>query len=157
MAYFLRKMILAKTWYKTHNSELLAIVKAFKTWRHYLDVCKHKVFVLIDWNNFQKFIDTNNLGSRQVCWAQEHSRYHFWIDYCQRKANETAEALSRFPGQDDEEKGNLWAENTQILYCLQFLLINVSISGLITTFLGLSPQHQVLICRTYALPQLRRF
>ena len=31
VAYFLRKMIPAKTRYKTHNSELLAIVKAFKT------------------------------------------------------------------------------------------------------------------------------
>ena len=31
MAYFLCKMILAKTWYKTHDGELLAIVEAFKT------------------------------------------------------------------------------------------------------------------------------
>ena len=36
MAYFLCKMILAKTQYKTHNRELLAIIEAFKTWRHYL-------------------------------------------------------------------------------------------------------------------------
>ena len=31
VAYYSRKIILAKTWYKTHNSELLAIVEAFKT------------------------------------------------------------------------------------------------------------------------------
>ena len=31
ISYVLRKMILAKTWYKTHNSKLLAIVEAFKT------------------------------------------------------------------------------------------------------------------------------
>ncbi len=36
VAFFSRKMILAETWYKTHNQELLAIVEAFKTWRHYL-------------------------------------------------------------------------------------------------------------------------
>ena len=29
-------MILAKTRYKTHNGKLFAIVKAFKTWKHYL-------------------------------------------------------------------------------------------------------------------------
>ena len=31
VAFFLKKMILAETWYETYNSELLAIVKAFKT------------------------------------------------------------------------------------------------------------------------------
>ena len=36
VAYFLRRMILAETRYKTHNGELLVIVKAFKTWKHYL-------------------------------------------------------------------------------------------------------------------------
>ena len=34
VAYYLQKMFSAKTWYKTHNGDLLAIVKAFKTWRH---------------------------------------------------------------------------------------------------------------------------
>ena len=36
VAYLSRKIISAKTQYKTHNAELLAIVKTFKTWRHYL-------------------------------------------------------------------------------------------------------------------------
>ena len=31
VTFFLQKMILAETRYKTHNGELLAIVKAFKT------------------------------------------------------------------------------------------------------------------------------
>ena len=31
VAFFLRKMIPAKTWYETHNGKLLAIVEAFKT------------------------------------------------------------------------------------------------------------------------------
>ena len=53
IAYFLRKMIFAKTRYKTHNCELLAIIKAFKTWRHYLESCKHKVLVSTDYNNLQ--------------------------------------------------------------------------------------------------------
>ena len=51
VAYFLRKMIPAKTRYETHNSELLAIAKAFKTWRHYLKDCKHEVLVHTDHNN----------------------------------------------------------------------------------------------------------
>ena len=36
VAFFLRKMIPAETRYKTHDSEFLAIVEVFKTWKHYL-------------------------------------------------------------------------------------------------------------------------
>ena len=51
VAFFSRKMISAKTQYKTHNGELEAIVKAFKMWHHYLKGCKHEIFVFIDHNN----------------------------------------------------------------------------------------------------------
>ena len=106
IVYFSRKMIPAEMRYETHDGELLAIVEAFKTWRHYLKGCKHKVLVLTDHNNLRRFMDTKSLSSRQVRWAQELSRYHFWIDYRQGKANGAADALSRFPqrSQDEEEK-----------------------------------------------------
>ena len=44
-------MILAETWYETHNKELLAIIEAFKTWRYYLEGCKHEVLMLTDYKN----------------------------------------------------------------------------------------------------------
>ena len=37
VAFFSKKMILTKTRYETHDGELLAIVEAFNTWRHYLE------------------------------------------------------------------------------------------------------------------------
>ena len=89
-------MVSVETQYKTHNSKLLAIIKAFKTWRHYLERCKYKVLVFIDHNNLCCFIDTKNLSSRQVYWAQELFQYHFQIDYRQGKANAAADTLSRF-------------------------------------------------------------
>ena len=90
-AYFSRKRIPAKTRYKTHDGELLAIVEAFKTWRHYLEDCKHEMLILTDHNNLQKFMDKKSLSSHQVRRAQQLSRYHFWIDDCQRKANAAAD------------------------------------------------------------------
>ncbi len=90
-------MIPAETRYKTHNGELLAIVEAFNTWKHYLEGCKHKVLMLTDHNNVQRFMDTKSLRSRQIRWAQELSRYQFWIDYRQSKANGAADILSRYP------------------------------------------------------------
>ena len=66
VAFFSRKMIPAKTQYKTHDGELLAIVEAFKTWRHYLEGCKHEVLILTDYSNLCRFMDTKSLSSRQV-------------------------------------------------------------------------------------------
>ncbi len=74
-------MIPARTRYATHNGKLLAIFEAFKTWRHYLEGCKHKVLVLTHHNNLQRFMNIKSLGSRQVRWTQKLSRYHFRIDY----------------------------------------------------------------------------
>ena len=74
-------MIPIKTRYKTHNGKLLAIVEAFKTWRHYLEGCKHKVLMLTNHNNLRRFMDTKSLSSKQVRWAQKLSYYYFQIDY----------------------------------------------------------------------------
>ncbi len=70
-------MIPAKTCYKTHDQELLAIVEVFKTWHHYLEGCKYEVLVFTDHNNLRQFMDTKSLSSCQVRWAQELSQYHF--------------------------------------------------------------------------------
>ena len=86
-------MISAETRYETHNGELLAIVEAFKTWKYYLESSQHEALVLTDQNNLQQFMNTKSLSSRQVCWAQKLSRYHFQIDYRQGKANGAADAL----------------------------------------------------------------
>ena len=76
------------------------------------------VLVLINHNNLRRFIDTKSLSSRQVCWAQELSRYHSRIDYHQGKANGAADALFRFSQKSQNEEDKLRAGNTQILYCL---------------------------------------
>ena len=146
-------MIPAETQYKTHDGKLLAIVEAFKIWRHYLEGCKHEIFVLTDHNNLRHFMDTKSLSSRQVRWAQKLSRYHFHIDYRQGKANGAADALSQYPQQNSEEEATLRVENTKILHWLQSSLANVS--GLSLDIF--SPLHQILVCGTAILPQLRRF
>ena len=154
-------MIPAKTRYKTYNGKLLAIVEAFKTWRHYLKGCKHEVLVLTDHNNLRRFIDTKSLSSRQVCWAQELSCYHFRIDYRQGKANAAADALSRFSQRSQDEEDELQAENGRILHRLQNSLTNASLAGFSLSASSSSSLpshlHQVLICGTYVLPQLRQF
>ncbi len=86
-------MIPAETRYETHDGELLAIVKAFKTWRHNFKSYKYEVLILTDHNNLQRFIDIKSLSFKEVRWAQELLRYHFQIDYQQGKANGAVDAL----------------------------------------------------------------
>ncbi len=153
-------MILAETRYKTHNQELLAIVQAFKTWRHYLKGCKYEVLIFTDHNNLHQFIDTKSLSFRQVCLAQKLSQYQFWIDYCQEKANAAVDALSHFPQKSQAEEEILWDENTQIFYRLQTLLTKTNLAELSllsyqTT--DLLPLHQVFICGNQVLPQFCQF
>ena len=69
IAYFSRKMIPAESRYKTHNAKFLAIVEAFKTWRYYLEGCKHKVLVLTNHHNLCRFMNIKSLSSCQVRWA----------------------------------------------------------------------------------------
>ena len=76
IAHYLRKMILAKTWFKSHNSEFVAIVELFKIWKQYLESYKHKVFVLIDYNNFQQFINIKSLSYCQFYRAQKLFYYY---------------------------------------------------------------------------------
>ena len=63
-------------------------------------------------------MNTKNLSSRQVWWAQELSRYNFQIDYCQGKVNVDADALLRFLQRSQSKEKELSAENIQILYWL---------------------------------------
>lgn len=57
-------MILIETWYETYNGQLLAIIKAFKTWNDYLANCKYKVLIFIDYKNLHHFMDTKSLSAR---------------------------------------------------------------------------------------------
>ena len=156
VAYFSRKMIPAETRYETHDGELLAIVEAFKNWRHYLEGCKHEVLVLTDHNNLRRFMDTKSLSPRQVRSAQELSRYNFRIDYRQGKANGAGDALARYPQRSQGEEEVLRAENTRILHRLRSSLTSASISG-ITSTQHLTPPYHVIICGTHVFPQLRQF
>ena len=64
--------------------------------------------------------------------------------------------LSQYPQQIAKEEETFKAKKIKILHQLQFSLINASLSSL-STSVKLLLLHQVLICRTYVLPQLRQF
>ena len=66
VAYYFRKIIPTKTWYKTHDGEHLAIVEIFKIWQQYLEACKHKKLVLTNYNNLCRFMKIKSLSFCEV-------------------------------------------------------------------------------------------
>ena len=103
VTFWSRKMIPAEQQYKTHDQELLAIVMAFKQWRHYLEGSTHSVEVLTDYNNLHRFMNVKSLNGRQARWAVKFAAYNFVILHCSEKSN-PADASSRQPDYQEEEQ-----------------------------------------------------
>lgn len=89
-------MISVKTWYKTHNGEILAIMKISKTWQYHSKDCHYESFILTDDKNFYYFINLKGLSLKQVWWAQKLLRFYYQIDYYQGKANRATDAISQY-------------------------------------------------------------
>jgi transposase InsO family protein len=82
--------------YGTPDQEMLAIVEAFKHWRHYLEGSKHPVEVLTDHHNLQGFMRQPRLNGRQARWCYYLTPYDFVIKWRSGSTN-PADAPSRRP------------------------------------------------------------
>ena len=67
--------------YKIYNKELLAIVKAFKQWKSYLERLKNSIQVYIDHKNLIYFTIIKVLNWQQIHWLKELSNFNFEIYY----------------------------------------------------------------------------
>jgi hypothetical protein len=83
VAFFSKKMAPAETNYMIYDKELLAIVRAFKTWRPELTSVPPEgpVKVLSNHRNLEYFMTTKQLNRRQACWAEFLSEFNFKIQY----------------------------------------------------------------------------
>jgi len=81
VAFHSRKFTPVEINYEIHDKELLAIVDAFKHWRHYCEGATHQVQVFCDHQNLEYFTTTKVLNRRQARWAQELAGVDFRIYY----------------------------------------------------------------------------
>lgn len=95
VAYESRKLSPAEKNYTTHDKEMLAIIYALKTWRHYLLGSEFEVFT--DHRSLTHFFDQKDLNKRQVRWTEVLSEYNVKIVYKTGKAVLAADSLSRRP------------------------------------------------------------
>lgn len=96
VAFWSRKFIPAERNYETYDQELLAIVDAFKHWRHYLEGAAYPIRVLTDHNNLKGFMKLKQLNGRQARWATFLASFDFEIEHRSGKTN-PADAPSRRP------------------------------------------------------------
>jgi hypothetical protein len=96
VAFWSRKFIPAEQNYETYDQEMLAIVGAFKHWRHYLEGAMEAVRVLTDHNNLKGFMTLKQLNGRQARWATFLAAFDFVIEHRPGKTN-PADAPSRRP------------------------------------------------------------
>lgn len=104
VAFWSRKMIDAERRYEAHDGELLAIVEAFKHWRHYLEGSRYPVVVKSDHANLRSFMEPKmkRLNGRQARWAEMLTAFDFIIEHRPGIKN-PADAPSRRPDYEPEE------------------------------------------------------
>jgi hypothetical protein len=97
ICYESRKLSPAERGYAVHELEMLAVVHAVKTFRHYLEGCQH--FTLYtDHHSLKYFFTQRDLSRRQARWAQDLAPYQPNMTIVYRKGPENqADALSRIP------------------------------------------------------------
>ena len=91
--------------YEIYDTEVLAIVDAFKHWRRYCEGATHQVEVYSDYQNLENFTTTKILNRRQARWAQELAGIDFRIYYRPGTQNGKPDALSRRPEYRAEKGG----------------------------------------------------
>jgi transposase InsO family protein len=101
VAYWSRKMQPAESHYQIYDAEMLAIVSAFKQWRHYLEGSRYPITVLSDHANLRFFMTTKELNGRQARWAERLSAFDFVIQH-RPGAKNPADAPSRRPDYERE-------------------------------------------------------
>ena len=97
IAFMSKKMQDAETRYPVHEQELLAIIHALGTWRHYLMGSQFRVVVKTDHKSLQYFKTQPQLSGRQSRWKDTIDNYNFIIEYIEGKNNPVADGLSRRP------------------------------------------------------------
>src|ERR1700723_231338 len=96
-AYYSKTLSETERNYDVHDRDMLAIIRALETWRHYVEGAKEKIEIWTDHKNLQYFMTSKKLNRRQARWALYLSRFKFKLVNKPRSAMGKADALSRRP------------------------------------------------------------
>jgi transposase InsO family protein len=95
VAFHSRSMSPPELNYEIYDKELLAIIEAFRHWRHYLEGSRHQVEVITDHKNLEYFMTTKQLTRRQARWSEFLADFDFLIRYRPGRLGAKPDALTR--------------------------------------------------------------
>lgn len=95
VAFLSKKLTGAETRYPVHEQELLAIITALTSWRHYLSGTVVPVRVRTDHKSLIHFQTQPMISGRQTRWLETLADYDYVIEYIKGEENGVADALSR--------------------------------------------------------------
>jgi len=83
--------------YQIYDREFLSIMRALRTWRHYIQGSQFPTVVLSDHQNLTYFRKAQKLNPRQARWFAELADYDILLKYVPGTKMVAADALSRHP------------------------------------------------------------
>ena len=107
-AYLSQSFSPAERNYQIYDRELLAIVRAFKAWRHFLVGSPHTTEVITDHQNLTYYRTAQRLNARQSRWHAFLGEFNYTLKHHPGKTMTQSDALSRRTGHgegvNDESK-----------------------------------------------------
>ena len=88
--------------YEIYNKELLAIIDALKTWRHFLMDTKDPFEIWTDHRNLTYYQEPQTISPRVARWSHLLQDYNFTLKHISGKTNTKADILSRLPEYPDK-------------------------------------------------------
>jgi len=95
IAFLSKKLTGAETRYPVHEQELLAIITALTSWKHYLSGTAVPIRVRTDHKSLVHFRTQPMISGRQTRWLEVLANYNYVIEYVKGDDNGAADALSR--------------------------------------------------------------
>ncbi|RXW11612.1 hypothetical protein EST38_g14245 [Candolleomyces aberdarensis] len=92
--------------YQIYDRELLAIIRALRTWRHYIHGSQLPVTIITDHQNLTFFKQPQRLNQRQRRWIPELEEYNYVLKHHKGATMIQSDALSRRPDHHPEEDEN---------------------------------------------------
>ena len=95
ITFFSKSLSLVEQNYEIHDNGLLAIFRALKEWRHFLEGTQLKFEIWMDHKNLEYFWTSKKLSQRQAWWSLYLSRFDFTLHHRPGQSMGKADALSR--------------------------------------------------------------
>jgi len=107
--------------YNIYDREMLGIIRALQTWRHFLEGSEHEVIILSDHKNLTYFRKAQKLNRRQARWALYLTRFNTKLMHVPGSKMVQSDALSRRPDHVPEED----TDNEDLVLLPDELFINL--------------------------------